>query len=161
MNRLRKTQVEMAVDEIINSEVVGVCYTDLRSQYGRAIKNWLPRLAQNDYDWLKQKSNVNFDEIEALSVTFGSSKPCYCNRSFCKRFFAYARKPDPALDLGKLVPNKMITTDQRILKHFRTDQEFMNRKLKKDLQDENNPTYSFVDESAKEDREEQYEHRSG
>ena len=55
----------------------------------------------------------------------------------------------------------MITTDQRILKHFRTDQEFMNRKLKKDLQDENNPTYSFVDESAKEDREEQYEHRSG
>ena len=55
----------------------------------------------------------------------------------------------------------MITTDPRILNCFQTDQQFMNKQLKRDLEDETNATYSFIDESAKEDREEQYEHRSG
>ena len=78
-----------------------------------------------------------------------------------QKVFAYDRKPDPVLDLGRKNKNRMITNDPRILNCFQTDQEFMNKQLKRDLEDEKNPTYSFVDESAKEDREEQYEHRSG
>ena len=156
-----ETLMERAVERIIHSDVVGACYTELRSNYGSSIKNWLPRLGQNDYDWLKAKSNINFDQIEAKGLTFGFSKPCYCHRSHCKRFFAYDRKPDPVLDLGRKNKNQMITNDPRILNCFQTDQQFMNKQLKRDLEDETNPTYSFVDESAKEDREEQYEHRSG
>ena len=48
-----ETLMQRAVERIIHSDVVGACYTELRNNYGSSIKNWLPRLGQNDYDWLK------------------------------------------------------------------------------------------------------------
>ena len=44
--------------------------------------------------------------------------------------FAYDRKPDPVLDLGRKNKNRMITNDPRILNCFQTDQQFMNKQLK-------------------------------
>ena len=94
--------------------MVGACIQSSETTMDHQLKNWLPRLGQNDYDWLKAKSNINFDQIEAKGHIW-LFKPCYCQRSHCKRFFAYDRKPDPVLDLGRKNKNRMITNDPRIL----------------------------------------------
>ena len=89
------------VREIINS-VNGYCYSALKRNYGTWIKNWIPKLMNNDYKGLKEADHINqnFDAIEDLGVTF-KYKKCGCGTtSQCRKFYALDREVDPALDQG-------------------------------------------------------------
>ena len=83
----------------------GECYRTLKRIYGQNIVNWLPKLSRNDYQGLleikKKKGNkwYNFDDVEALGVTFKQIK-CPCS-SFCYKIVALDRKVDPEHDQGK------------------------------------------------------------
>ena len=107
-----KTSVKNEVVNRILYSTDGECYRTLKRLYGESIKDWLPKLSKNDYQGLlekkKKKKNkwYNFDDVEALGVTFKQIK-CPCD-PFCYKIVALDRKVDPEHDQGKKTKYQVI-----------------------------------------------------